>query len=146
MGRETKKRMWSTPWHLERGDGMSSWLRSITVDCRDALVVGRFWAEALGWSLEDDSEPDDALVTDPSGRAPRLLFLRVPEPKIVKNRVHLDIRAESSMAEEVARLEALGAIIVREVSEDEDDVFTVMQDPEGNEFCVERSEAERPPS
>jgi hypothetical protein len=123
---------------------MSSWLRSITVDCRDALVVGRFWAGALGWELADDSGPDDALVVDPSGRAPRLLFLHVPEPKTVKNRWHLDIRAETSMAEEVARLESLGATVVREVAEDEDDVFTVMQDPEGNEFCVERSDSERP--
>jgi hypothetical protein len=71
-----------------------------------------------------------------------LLFLAVPEGKTVKNRVHLDVRATTTMREEVERLVGLGATVERVVEEDLG-VWTVMRDPEGNEFCVERSDAER---
>jgi hypothetical protein len=62
--------------------------------------------------------------------------LKVPEGKSVKNRVHLDLTPERTMREEVSRLERFGARVVR-VFDDQWDVFTLMQDPEGNEFCVE---------
>ena len=74
---------------------------------------------------------------DPSGPSGSLYFQPVPESKVVKNRLHLDLRPSGSMAAEVARLEELGATVVRRVDE-EGSFWTVMQDPEGNELCVLR--------
>lgn len=73
-----------------------------------------------------------------------MLFLKVPEGKVVKNRVHLDLTPDTAMDAEVERLIRLGARKVRLVAKCEDDVFTVMQDPEGNEFCVEQPRADQP--
>ncbi len=118
---------------------MSSFIRSITVDCSHPTELAGFWAAALGYEVGDRDDLDEAAVVRPhDGVGPRLLFLKVPEGKTVKNRVHLDIRPRSgSMDDEVQRLEALGASLLRRFSESNDDVFVVMQDPEGNEFCVE---------
>ena len=113
-------------------------LDSVTFDCADVMRVARFWADALGWELDPESEPDGArVVRDPSRRSDSLYFQPVPEPKVVKNRLHLDLRASGSMAAEVERLEGLGATVVGRVDE-EGSFWTVMQDPEGNELCVLR--------
>ena len=96
---------------------MSLALDSVTFDCADVMGVARFWADALGWELDPESEPDGAFVRDPSRRSDSLYFQPVPEPK-VKNRVHLDLRASGSMAAEVERLEGIGATVVRRVDED----------------------------
>ena len=119
---------------------MASSIHSITFDCADPEGVARFWAAALAYELEEADE-EGAVATDPDG-GPRLLFIPVPEGKVAKNRVHLDLRPADGMRAEVERLERLGARSVRLVEED-GSRFTVMQDPEGNEFCVERSVAER---
>lgn len=119
---------------------MASSIHSITFDCADPERVARFWAAALGYELEEADE-EGAVVVDPGG-GPRLLFIPVPEGKAVKNRVHMDLQPDDSMRAEVGRLERLGARSVRLVEED-GSRFTVMHDPEGNEFCVERSAAER---
>jgi predicted enzyme related to lactoylglutathione lyase len=121
---------------------MSVLVRSITVDCADPEGMAAFWSAALGWPVKD-THPDIAVVasSDHAGM-PRLLFLAVPEQKNVKNRWHLDIQATTTMDAEVARLAGLGATAVRVVEQGED-VFTVMTDVEGNEFCVEVSPAER---
>ena len=111
---------------------MATYLKSVTFDCQDALVVGRFWAEALGGELEEDSTPDKAYVEAPGWGGPDLWFQRVPEPRTAKLRMHFDLRAPAGVAAEVERLEALGAAVVR----DQGDLVT-MRDPEGNEFCVE---------
>jgi hypothetical protein len=111
---------------------MASWIKSVTVDCEDALVVGAFWAAALGGGLEEDSTSDKAYVEAPGWGGVNMWFQRVPEPKTAKNRLHLDLRAPGTVAEEVARLEALGATVFQE-----HDGLTVMLDPGGNEFCVE---------
>jgi hypothetical protein len=89
----------------------------------------------LGYKVTDVDE-EGALVVDPTEQNPRLLFLIVPEGKAVKNRLHFDLTPETSREEEVARLIGLGATVFREFNGDEGH-FTVMQDPEGNEFCVE---------
>jgi Glyoxalase-like domain len=75
--------------------------------------------------------------------SPGLLFLAVPEPKEVKNRWHLDLQAATTMDTEVARLVSLGATALRRIDNPDQDIFTVMADVEGNEFCVEVSPAER---
>jgi hypothetical protein len=111
----------------------------IVIDCAEHGAVVDFWAAALGYQRHDVNKQYVALVPRPPaepsepGRPP-LLFQKVPEPKVVKNRVHLDFRADV-MADEVERLRGLGAALVAERSLG-DLRWTVMTDPEGNEFCV----------
>jgi len=134
---------------------MHSQVRSITFDCADPELLASFWAAALGYTkreppveysnwaayLEALGVPEgqwstSAAVLDPEGIRPRLLFLKVPEGKALKNRVHLDLAPQSSMDAEVSRLLHLGARVL-ERFDTPVGAFTVMQDPEGNEFCVE---------
>ena len=72
---------------------MTSWIKSITVDCEDALPVAAFWAAALGGELDEDSTSDKAYVEAPGWGGVNMWFQRVPEPKTAKNRLHLDLRA-----------------------------------------------------
>jgi hypothetical protein len=110
-----------------------TYIKSVSFDCADALLVGRFWAEALGGELDEDSTAEKAYVEAGGWGGPNLWFTRVPEPKTAKNRMHFDLRAPGGDVEaEVARLTALGAT---EYERHED--LVVMRDPEGNEFCVE---------
>jgi len=114
--------------------------REVVIDCADHDIVVRFWAAALGWDRRDVNEQYVALVPPPAERelaGPRplpLLFQKVPEPKAVKNRVHIDFGSEDRAAE-VARLIGLGA---REIATRSLGTFTwtVLADPEDNEFCV----------
>lgn len=109
-----------------------AWVKSLTFDCVDALVVGRFWAAALGGELDSDSTSDKAYVEAPGWGGPNLWFQRVPEPKTAKNRLHFDLRApDEDVPAEVDRLVGLGATVVTPGE------LTVMEDPEGNIFCVE---------
>jgi hypothetical protein len=111
---------------------MPVYIKSVTFDSRDALVAAQFWAAALHTDVEDDATGDRAFVEAPGWGGPNMWFVRVPEAKTAKNRMHFDLRAEGSVAAEVARLVDLGATIV-----DAGDDLTVMRDPDGNEFCVE---------
>lgn len=122
---------------------MASLVDTLTFDCHDPRVVAEFWAVALGYELEE-VEDDEAAIRDPAGRGWPLLFLVVPEGKAVKNRVHLDLSPPSTMREEVDRLTALGATTFRLVEENQS-FWTVMLDPEGNEFCVLRGPNDDPP-
>jgi Glyoxalase-like domain len=108
----------------------------VVIDCADHGSVIEFWAAALGYQRQEVNEQYVGLVPPQPGTPglPPLLFQKVPEPKVVKNRVHLDFRAES-MADEVARLTGLGATFIAERSLGSIR-WTVMADPEGNEFCV----------
>ena len=115
---------------------VTSWIKSITIDCEDALPVARFWAAALGGELDEDSTSQKAYVEAPGWGGVNLWFQSVPESKSAKNRLHLDLRAPGqgpdAVADEVARLEALGATVQAHHGG-----LTVMLDPGGNEFCVE---------
>jgi hypothetical protein len=111
---------------------MPVFIKSVTFDCADPLAVARFWAAALHTDVDEDSTAEKAFVEAPGWGGPNMWFVRVPEPKTAKNRQHFDLRAEGLVADEVARLAALGATVVR-VGDD----LTFMRDPEGNEFCVE---------
>jgi hypothetical protein len=115
---------------------MASRIDTVTVDCADAAGLAAFWCEALGYEVADE-EDDGVLVSDPAGGGVPLFFQVVPEGKTVKNRIHLDLRPPASMAGEVERVKALGATVFRFV-EVEGSFWTVMLDPEGNEFCVLR--------
>ena len=112
----------------------------VCVDAINPAAQGRWWAEALGWRITHE-EPDEVALEPPSGSpedgvSPDLLFLRVPEDKAVKNRLHLDLRPDDRDAE-VARLERLGATRV-DVGQERDVTWVVLADPEGNELCVLR--------
>ncbi|MFD3696955.1 VOC family protein [Streptomyces sp. NPDC058646] len=103
------------------------------VDARDPAALGRWWAEALGWSAVDDS-PEEYEIRPGPERLPGLLFVRVPDPRTVKNRLHLDFRPDDQAAE-VERLLALGARRA-DVGQGDEVTWVVLADPEGNEFCV----------
>jgi len=122
-------------------------LHSITFDCRRWEPLVEFWAEAGGF-VEDPDEPNEpgdpvGLLLDPATGL-QLLFIPVPEPKSVKNRVHLDVQpTDRTRDEEVDRLAGIGATVVDDHRRPDGTGFVVMADPEGNEFCVERSLRER---
>jgi Glyoxalase-like domain len=133
----------------------------VTFDATDPHTLAAFWANVLGTEIEDHSDFVDKLVADghmpaedriaingrsafrdvaacrdPRGVEPRFYFQKVPERKIAKNRVHLDIHVESDRkADEVTRLTELGAELIS-THDDRGPLTYVMRDPEGNEFCV----------
>ena len=109
---------------------------SLTFDCRDPQKVATFWAAVLDYEVVELDE-EGADIRDPNGVGWRVIFLVVPEGKSVKNRLHLDLRPAGSMADEIERVMALGATRHRYVAE-EGSFWTVMLDPEGNEFCILR--------
>jgi Glyoxalase-like domain len=133
----------------------------ITFDSADPHALAAFWAEVLGSEVEDHADFVDQLVADGrmpdenriiingrsafrdaaacrdrSGTEPRMYFQRVPEGKVAKNRVHLDIHVEPEhKADEVARLTRLGATLIG-THDDQGPMTYVLRDPEGNEFCL----------
>lgn len=115
---------------------MSSFLHNITFDCADPHAMARFWAEVTGWAVHRTPGYDEYAVKPPADSRPRLYFVRVPEGKSAKNRVHLDIGpADRSQDAEIARLTGLGA---RVTSDRRPEVgWVILADPEGNEFCIE---------
>ena len=138
----------------------------ITFDSADPAALAAFWAEVLGYVLQpppgDFASWDEALdawgvppeernsrsaLIDPDGSRPRVFFQRVPEGKTAKNRVHLDVRAApgqegdermATLEAEAARLVVLGASRFKRFEPGPMEAgFIVMQDPEGNEFCLD---------
>ena len=105
---------------------MSNSVYGLSVDAADAGKLARFWAGALG------REVAPGATTDPDGTTPRLSFHQVPEPKSVKNRLHLDLISDTFDAES-QRLAALGASPIRDVTQGSAR-WTTFADPEGNEF------------
>ena len=119
----------------------ASRISTLLFDCHDPRVLADFWCAALGFE-EYDADETGVAIRDPSGVDRDLLFQIVPEEKAVKNRLHLDLIPASTMKEEVERLRAAGASEQRYVVEG-DSYWTIMEDPEGNEFCVLRGDSER---
>ena len=138
----------------------------VVIDCADPARLAEFWTQALGyeeepppegfdswdaaldaWGVTEEQRNDNAALVDPEGVGPRIFFQKVPEPKSAKNRVHLDLRAAAGLASdarsdaleaECARLVALGARRQRRLEADGiNEVCIVMEDPEGNEFCLD---------
>ena len=114
---------------------MSLRIANVTFDCVDPIVLSTFWSAAFGRPVDPDPSPDFASIgvkdDDP---APSLFFINVPEAKAVKNRVHVDLSSDDQESE-VTRLIGLGAARVSHHDE-WGHSWTVMLDPEGNEFCV----------
>ena len=137
----------------------------VVFDAADPAALGAFWADALGYIVQPPPEGYDSwddwatemeipqenwndarALVDPDGAGPRIFIQKVPEPKTAKNRVHLDISVSggpgtpleerrAAVNAEAERLEAAGATKVEPVSQ-RDEYWFVMQDPEGNEFCL----------
>jgi predicted enzyme related to lactoylglutathione lyase len=107
------------------------WEQTI-IDAQDPAALGRWWQEALGWVVVND-DPEEFEIRPAADRFPGLLFGTVPEPKLVKNRLHLDFRPDDR-DREVERMLALGATRV-DVGQGEES-WVVLADPEGNEFCI----------
>ncbi|MFD9726036.1 VOC family protein [Streptomyces sp. NPDC059072] len=122
-------------------------VRHITFDAHDPYKIAEFWSAVTGFPIHPDDEAGDDEILLESGQpnVPGLLFIRVPDVKSVKNRVHLDIQpATGTRDETVERLVGLGARVVDD-RRAQDGVlgWVVLADPEGNELCIERSAAER---
>jgi Glyoxalase-like domain len=114
---------------------MTSRIATIVIDALEPRRVAGFWAAVLGWTVLE--EADGIITIGPAGSAwPTIDVVPVPERKTLKNRLHLDLRADgSTAAEEVDRLLALGATHA-DVGQEPDSTWVVLADPEGNEFCV----------
>jgi predicted enzyme related to lactoylglutathione lyase len=117
-------------------------IQCLCVDSVEPRKIASFWEAALGWRLTSEDSTDEVVLEPPKGSpedgvAPDILFLKVPEDKAVKNRLHLDLRPKDQAAE-VARLEALGARRVY-VGQSAESSWVVLADPDGNEFCVLRA-------
>ena len=106
------------------------------IDCADPAALAAFWAEALDYKSQPGDDPDEAAIVPKDGKGTQLLFFRVPEGKVVKNRLHLDLRPEDQ-DKEVERILALGARKV-DIGQGEQS-WVVLADPEGNEFCILRA-------
>jgi len=109
---------------------------NLVIDCANHDVVVPFWTAALGWEPVRVNEQFGLLRAPRDDRAAfDILFQKVPEPKVVKNRVHIDINIPDGA--EMARLQRLGARVLQEIHDAEGRLrWTVMADPEGNEFCA----------
>jgi hypothetical protein len=114
-------------------------LLAVIIDCHDPRRQAEWWARALAYKVSQRN-PDEFLVSDPADAGHSLYFMKVPEPRVGKNRLHLDLVTAGSMEAEVTGLIEAGAELVEvrqdPASFDNPDAWTVMRDPEGNEFCV----------
>ncbi|HYF71848.1 MAG TPA: VOC family protein [Nocardioides sp.] len=127
---------------------MTSFVSHTTIDCHDAFALSEWWKPVLGY-VDLDGDPnlpghEECMIHDPE-TGHRLLFIEVPDEKVVKNRVHLDLRPRAGTRdEEVERLIGLGATQVSDHRgiHGPGTGWVILADPEGNEFCVLRSEGE----
>ncbi len=115
--------------------------QAVLIDSVDPAPLARWWAELLGWRITFEDE-EEIVLEPPAGSpedgvSPDLLFIRVPEKKSVKNRLHIDLRPIEDQAAEVARAEAMGAVRT-DIGQGDDKTWVVLADPEGNEFCILR--------
>jgi predicted enzyme related to lactoylglutathione lyase len=122
---------------------MVSVVQNVAIDCADAYGLARFWSEVTGRPLHPEDRPGDPETQVMLAEGPVLHFNQVPEPKQVKNRLHLCLRPDTSRDQEVDRLLGIGATFVADHREADGTGWVVLADPEGNEFCVLRSAAER---
>ena len=118
-------------------DSMPVRLHHIVVDGHDLPGLARFWTQALGWKVLSEREREIVIGTDENAPV-GMCFMPVTEPKRVKNRVHLDLTSSAQdRDQEIERLVALGARRV-DIGQTGAESWTVLADPEGNEFCVIR--------
>ncbi|KAA1426006.1 VOC family protein [Nocardioides antri] len=123
---------------------MAMTVRNMTFDCADARRLAEFWAAMTGWIVFYDDDPEVVVAPYFPHEGTSMLFIPVPEGKTAKNRLHLDLQpTDRTRDEAVAQALELGATLVGDFREDDGSGWVTLADPEGNEFCVERSAAER---
>ncbi|MFF3563600.1 VOC family protein [Streptomyces sp. NPDC002574] len=122
---------------------MVSVVQNVAIDCADAYELARFWSAVTGRPLHPESGPGDRETQVLSAEGPVLHFNQVPESRTTKNRIHLCLRPETSREQEVERLLELGASFVADHRNPDGSGWAVLADPEGNEFCVLRSDSDR---
>ncbi|MEU9379102.1 VOC family protein [Streptomyces sp. NPDC048255] len=122
---------------------MVSILQNVAIDCADAYEQARFWSSVTGSPMHPDVTPGDRETQVLLAEGPVLYFNQVPEAKTIKNRIHLCLRPETSRDQEVDRLLGLGATFVADHRNSDGSGWAILADPEGNEFCVLRSESDR---
>ncbi|MFI2204833.1 VOC family protein [Streptomyces sp. NPDC020192] len=122
---------------------MVSILQNVAIDCADAYELARFWSRVTGRPLHPEDKPGNRETQVLLAEGPVLYFNQVPESKKIKNRIHLCLRPETSREQEVERLLGLGATLISDLRNPDGTGWAVLADPEGNEFCVLRSESDR---
>ncbi len=126
---------------------MTSFISHTSVDCADAYTLAQWWRTVLDWT-DDPDDPDspgdeECLIISRDGRH-KVLFIQVPEGKTTKNRIHFDLMpVEGTRDVELARLLGHGATVVDDLRKPDGTGWVVLADPEGNEFCILRGDAER---
>jgi predicted enzyme related to lactoylglutathione lyase len=120
-------------------------IHEITFDTRDPHSLAAFWGALLDRDIRPGDMPqDDSVLVTPAPGQPGLLFLRVPEGKTAKNRIHFDLWPTSTNRDEqVNRAIGLGAVVLADRRREDGAGWVVFVDPDGNEFCIGRSAAER---
>ena len=115
---------------------MTSTIKYMTFDCHNPLLLAEFWSAVLEYETENWPVIDGATSKPRDGGVLHIAFIKAPEAKTSKNRLHLDIQpVDGAMESEVERLVELGATRI-DVFNEPSETWTVMNDPEGNEFCV----------
>jgi hypothetical protein len=122
---------------------MTTVVQNVAFDCAAAYGLAQFWSRVIGHPLHDEDRPGDPETSIELPTGPTLYFNQVPEPKVVKNRVHVCLRPDGPRDAEVDRLLGLGATLVADHRGPDGLGWAVLADPEGNEFCVLRGTAER---
>ncbi|BBJ44127.1 glyoxalase [Streptomyces antimycoticus] len=122
---------------------MVSVVQNVAIDCADAYELARFWSKVTGRPLHPVDRPGERETQVLLAEGPVLHFNQVPEAKTIKNRIHLCLRPETSRDQEVDRLLDLGATFVADHRNPDGSGWAILADPEGNEFCVLRSESDR---
>ncbi|MFC4146852.1 VOC family protein [Micromonospora mangrovi] len=122
---------------------MGTAIRNVAFDCADPYALANFWARVFDCPVDPEHHPDDEEVTIEPTSGPSLFFQRVPESKRGKNRVHVCLEPDGPGDDEVERVRALGATVVADHRDPDGGGWVVLADPEGNEFCVLRGDAER---
>ena len=124
---------------------MAAGIHTITFDTTgDPYELARFWSMVVDRPMHVEDQPGDPEASLVAEGQPTMLFIRVPDGKVVKNRVHLDLQPQDrTRDEEVDRLIGLGAKLFEDHRRPDGGGWVTLLDPEGNEFCVERSAAER---
>lgn len=121
-------------------------IRHITIDAQEPYLLAQFWSAVTGFPIHPDDLAEDPEIMLAPGQpgVPGLLFIKVPEGKSGKNRVHLDIMPTTGTRDEnVERLIGLGAKLLDDRRREDGTGWVVLADPEGNELCIERSVSER---
>ncbi|MFC5176232.1 VOC family protein [Nocardioides taihuensis] len=122
---------------------MAVHINNVTFDCADARALAEFWQVVTGWELFYDDDPEVLLGPSYPYDGTGFLFIPVPEGKTAKNRVHLDLAPDDTTRDDlVDRALAAGASVLGDFRADDGSGFVAMQDPEGNEFCIERGRHE----